>query len=77
MSTFILATAILAFCPGHDTASNGDWGTTACQERMVNCVINKAGNNEPTKKEFNSCTSELKSKYGSSDKVTASSLLDK
>lgn len=69
-----LITMILAFCPGHDTDHKGQVITTACQERMVNCMINKVGTNEPTTKEFNECRRELITKYGSSDKVTASSL---
>lgn len=72
----ILISMILSFCPGHDTDSKGHTLTTQCQERMINCMINKAGNNEPSKKEFTSCSDELRIKYGSSNKISASSLQD-
>ncbi len=76
MSSTLVA-LIIAFCPGHDTDHKGQVITTACQERMVNCMINKVGTGEPTKKEFNECRRELITKYGSSDKVVASELLEK
>lgn len=72
MSEFLLS-AILSFCPGLEYDSKGQVTTTSCQERMVNCMINKAGTNEPTKKEYNSCSSELRNAYRSSSEVRASS----
>ncbi len=59
MSEF-LVTAILLICPGSDTTLNGESITTDCQEYMVNCIINEAGNNEPTNKEISSCSSKLR-----------------
>lgn len=75
MSEFLIA-AILSFCPGSDSDHKGQSTTTACQERVVNCMINKAGTREPSKKEFTACASELRSKYRGSSEVTASDLLD-
>ena len=73
MSTF-LAMAILAMCPGHDLDTKGQTITNVCQERMVNCIINKAGTNEPTEKEFDSCAGEYRAKLRSGSKVSASDL---
>lgn len=75
MSELLIA-AILSFCPGSDSDHKGQSITTACQERMVNCMISKAGTDEATKKEFDSCSSELKSKYRSRSEVTASDIQD-
>ncbi len=70
----LLITMILAFCPGEDFDSKGQVITNACQERMTNCMISKAGLSEPTKEEFNQCANELRVKYGSSAKVQASGI---
>ena len=61
MSDALIA-LIIAFCPGHDKDSKGQLITNSCQEYMINCMINKAGKNEPTKKEFNECSSLSRSK---------------
>lgn len=72
----VLIQMILSFCPGYEM-HNGQVITTACQERMVNCAINKAGISEVTEEHVAKCRDELKSKYRSSSEVDASDLLEK
>lgn len=73
MSSLLIA-AILSFCPGHDTDSKGQIITTQCQERMLNCMINRAGTSEPSKKDFEKCSNELRNEYRSSSTVVSSSI---
>lgn len=72
MSEALIA-AIILFCPG--VSYQGDKiVTNSCQEGMINCMVNKAGTNEPGRKEFDSCSSQLRYTYGSSDKIHASEI---
>lgn len=73
MSEFLLS-AIISFCPGLEYDSKGQVITTACQERVVNCMINKAGTREANKKDFDSCSSQLRNAYRSSSEVPASDI---
>lgn len=55
-----LTMAILAVCPGWDM-DNGQVITTACQEFIVNCSLNKAGRtgaDGPTQSQIDSCRDE-------------------
>lgn len=70
----LLISAILALCPGHDTDHKGQVITNACQEYMTNCMINEAGNEEPTKKHFELCAGRRASKIGGGGKDVPSDL---
>ena len=73
MSSFLIG-AILTLCPGHDTDHKGQIITNVCQEWMTNCMINEAGNEEPTKKHFAECASRRASKIGSGNKDVPSDI---
>lgn len=59
----VLIALIMTFCPVNDEKDlKGNLIMNSCQEYMINCMINKAGKNEATRKEFNSCTGEYGTK---------------
>ena len=65
----LLISMILVLCPGYDKDAKGEVLTTSCQEHMVNCMINKAGSNAPTEKEFNTCAEYVNAQRRSGAKI--------